>query len=83
MEICCWTSGGEAWSAASVVCAAARANSQAGAGSSPVTGKIAMTASPIYFRMSPPLPMTPGTTRSKKAFRSSMIFAPEAHLSVG
>src|SRR5216683_2367078 len=65
--------GGEAWSAASVVCAAARADSQAGAGSSPVTGKIAMTASPIYFRMSPSLPMTPGTTRSKKAFRSSMI----------
>jgi len=42
----------------------------AGAGSSPVTGKIAMTASPIYFRTSPPLPMTPGTTRSKKALRS-------------
>src|SRR5262249_35561903 len=34
-----------------------------------------MTASPIYFRTSPPLPMTPGTTRSKKALRSSMILS--------
>ena len=32
-------SGGALWSAASAVCAAARANSQAGAGSSPGTGK--------------------------------------------
>ena len=66
-------SAGALWSAASAVRAAARANSQAGAGSLPATGKIAMTASPMYFRTSPPPATTPGTTRSKKALRSSTI----------
>src|SRR5580704_17800150 len=36
-------------------------------------GKIAMTASPMYFRTSPPPATTPGTTRSKKALRSLTI----------
>jgi hypothetical protein len=43
-----------------------RPTPHAGVGSSPVTGNIAMTASPTYFKMSPPPAMTPGTTRSKK-----------------
>src|SRR5262249_30414341 len=71
MEICCWISFGAACSAASAVCAAVKADPHAGVGSSPVIGNIAMTASPTYFKMSPPLAMTPGTTRSKKAIRGS------------
>src|SRR6516162_10224136 len=57
MEICCWISFGAACSAASAVCAAVKADPHAGVGSSPVIGNIAMTASPTYFKMSPPLAM--------------------------
>ena len=39
MEICCWISCGAAWSVASAVCAAVKADPHAGAGSSPVTRK--------------------------------------------
>jgi len=55
MEICCWISVGAACSAASAVCAAVKADPHAGVGFSPVIGNIAMTASPTYFKMSPPL----------------------------
>ena len=75
MEICCRISRGAAASAASAVCAAVEADVRADIESSPVTGNIAMTASPIYFKTSPPPATTPGTTRSKKVFRSSTIFS--------
>ena len=47
--ICCSISCGAAWSAAMPYVRQIKANPHAGVGSSPVTGNIAMTASPTYW----------------------------------